>query len=139
MAEWQAIGRPALRTAEAIRPSCHRNIILQLRRAVAQPRDAEAHPPGENVSDGNGAFHEPVCRRFDADAYVESGLDFMVLSIDGATPSVESVQKKTYPYARPTFFYTNGEPAGLVKAFVDFTLSSAGQKIVGDVGFVPIK
>src|SRR4051794_9994612 len=38
-----------------------------------------------------------------------------VVSIDGALPSVESVQKKTYPYARPTFFYTNGEPAGLVK------------------------
>ena len=62
-----------------------------------------------------------------------------VVSIDGAMPSVESVQKKSYPYARPTFYYTNGEPAGLVKAFVDFTLSSTGQKIVGDVGFVPIK
>jgi phosphate transport system substrate-binding protein len=62
-----------------------------------------------------------------------------VVSIDGAMPSVESVQKKSYPYARPTFYYTNGEPAGLVKAFVDFTLSAAGQKIVGDVGFVPIK
>src|SRR5205814_1867353 len=62
-----------------------------------------------------------------------------VVSIDGALPSVESVQKKSYPYARPTFYYTNGEPTGLAKAFVDFTLSSAGQKIVGDVGFVPIK
>lgn len=62
-----------------------------------------------------------------------------VVSIDGTMPSVESVQKKNYPYARPTFFYTNGEPAGLVKAFIDFTLGPAGQKIVGDVGFVPIK
>jgi len=62
-----------------------------------------------------------------------------VLTIDGAAPSVESVQKKNYSYARPTFYYTNGEPAGLVKAFVDFTLSAAGQKIVGNVGFVPIK
>src|SRR5437588_4160100 len=62
-----------------------------------------------------------------------------VVSIDGALPSVESVQKKSYPYARPTFYYTNGEPTGLAKAFVDFTLSSAGQKIVVDVGFVPIK
>jgi phosphate transport system substrate-binding protein len=62
-----------------------------------------------------------------------------VLPIDGAMPSVESVQKKIYPYARPTFFYTNGEPTGLAKAFVDFTLSAAGQKIVADVGFVPIR
>ena len=61
-----------------------------------------------------------------------------VVPIDGERPSVESVQKKTYPYARPTFFYTNGEPAGLAKAFVEFTLSAAGQKIVAGAGFVPI-
>jgi phosphate transport system substrate-binding protein len=61
-----------------------------------------------------------------------------VVSIDGAMPSVEGVQEKSYPYARPTFFYTNGGPAGLVKAFIDFTLSPAGQKIVESVGFVPI-
>ena len=62
-----------------------------------------------------------------------------VVAIDGATPSKESVLGKAYPYARPTFYYTNGEPAGLAKEFVDFTLSDAGQKIVEQVGFVPIK
>jgi phosphate transport system substrate-binding protein len=62
-----------------------------------------------------------------------------VVSIDGALPSVESVQQKSYPYARPTFFYTNGEPAGLVKQFVDFTLGADGQKIVSSAGFVPIR
>ncbi len=62
-----------------------------------------------------------------------------VLSIDGALPSVETVQGKTYPYSRPTFFYTNGEPTGLVKTFIDFTLGAAGQKIVTEVGFVPVK
>ena len=62
-----------------------------------------------------------------------------VVPIDGATPSKESVLGKSYPYARPTFYYTNGEPSGLAKEFVDFTLSDAGQKIVAQVGFVPIK
>ena len=62
-----------------------------------------------------------------------------VMPIDGAMPSKESVLGKSYPYARPTFYYTNGEPSGLVKEFVDFTLSDAGQKIVAQVGFVPIK
>jgi phosphate transport system substrate-binding protein len=62
-----------------------------------------------------------------------------VVSIDGATPSVKSVQDHSYPYWRPTFYYTNGEPGGLAKQFVDFTLSSGGQKIVAQVGFVPIK
>jgi phosphate transport system substrate-binding protein len=62
-----------------------------------------------------------------------------VVSIDGAIPSKESVLGKAYPYARPTFYYTNGEPTGLAKEFVDFTISDAGQKIVAQVGFVPIK
>jgi phosphate transport system substrate-binding protein len=62
-----------------------------------------------------------------------------VVPIDGATPSKESVLGKKYPYARPTFYYTNGEPSGAAKQFVDFTVSDAGQKIVEQVGFVPIK
>src|SRR5438034_4091227 len=62
-----------------------------------------------------------------------------VVGIDGAMPSKESVLGKAYPYARPTFYYTNGEPSGLAKQFVDFTISDAGQKIVEQVGFVPIK
>jgi phosphate transport system substrate-binding protein len=62
-----------------------------------------------------------------------------VVAIEGMLPTVESVQNKTYPYSRATFYYTNGEPVGLTKDFVDFTLSDAGQKIVAGVGFVPVK
>ena len=61
-----------------------------------------------------------------------------VVPIDGVLPSVQSVHAKTYPYARPTFYYTNGEPGGLAKEFVSFTLGSTGQKIVQQVGFVPV-
>lgn len=62
-----------------------------------------------------------------------------VVPIDGGTPSKESVLANKYPYARPTFFYTDGDPTGGAKDFVDFTVSEAGQKIVEQVGFVPIK
>lgn len=62
-----------------------------------------------------------------------------VVPIDGASPSKESVLGKTYPYARPTFFYTDGSPSGIVKEFVEFTLGDTGQKIVEQVGFIPIK
>ena len=71
-------------------------------------------------------------------AYTKAG-GVKVVSIDGATPSIQSVQNHSYPYWRPTFYYTNGEPGGIAKTFVDFTLSSVGQKIVNQVGFVPIK
>ena len=71
-------------------------------------------------------------------AYTKAG-GVKVVSIDGATPSIQSVQNHSYPYWRPTFYYTNGEPSGIAKTFLDFTLSAAGQKIVNQVGFVPIK
>ena len=62
-----------------------------------------------------------------------------IVPIDGASPSKESVLAKSYPYARPIFFYTNGDPTGVVKEFFDFTVGPEGQKIVEQVGFVPIK
>jgi len=54
-------------------------------------------------------------------------------------PSVESVNNGKYPIARPLFMYTNGEPAGDVKTYLDWILGPDGQKIVGDLGFVPLQ
>ena len=62
-----------------------------------------------------------------------------IVPIEGQMPSQQSVIAKTWPYARPTFYYTNGEPSGLAKQFVDFTTGPEGQKIVNRVGFVPIR
>ena len=62
-----------------------------------------------------------------------------VLSIDGVEVSDETVRNGKYPYSRETYFYTNGEPTGEVKAFIDFTVSEEGQKIARQVGFVPLK
>jgi len=62
-----------------------------------------------------------------------------VVSVDGATPSAEAVRGQKWPYARPTFYYTNGEAQGAAKQFIDFTLSEGGQKIAERVGFVGVK
>jgi phosphate transport system substrate-binding protein len=57
-------------------------------------------------------------------------------AVDGALPTKDSVLKHQYPLARPTFYYTNGEPTGEAAKFVEFTLSAEGRKIVEQVGFV---
>jgi phosphate transport system substrate-binding protein len=54
-------------------------------------------------------------------------------------PSAETVHEKSYPYARPNFFYTNGEPTGLAADFIAYLLSEEGQAIVAKSGFVPVK
>jgi phosphate transport system substrate-binding protein len=55
------------------------------------------------------------------------------------TPTVNNVVSGKYPVSRPLFLYTNGQPQGLVKKFVDFCLSKEGQEIVLKTDFVPVK
>jgi phosphate transport system substrate-binding protein len=62
-------------------------------------------------------------------------------SEDGAPayePSVENTNNHTYPLARPLHIYTLGEPEGALKAYVEWILSPAGQKVVEDSGYVPL-
>jgi phosphate transport system substrate-binding protein len=61
-----------------------------------------------------------------------------VVAIDGLLPTKADIVSGKYPYSRPTFYYTNGEPTGEAAKFIAFTLSAEGQKIVEKVGFVPV-
>jgi phosphate transport system substrate-binding protein len=52
--------------------------------------------------------------------------------------SIATTHDKTYPIARPMYFYTAGEPAPHVKQYIDWVMSDAGQKIVETTGYVPL-
>jgi phosphate transport system substrate-binding protein len=53
-------------------------------------------------------------------------------------PTADSAISGAYPLARPLYLYTREAPQGAVKEFLDWVLSGAGQKIVRDVGYVPV-
>jgi phosphate transport system substrate-binding protein len=53
-------------------------------------------------------------------------------------PSVETAQNKSYPIARPLYFYTAGEPESAAKGFIAWVLADEGQKIVEQSGYVPV-
>jgi len=53
-------------------------------------------------------------------------------------PLVETVNDGTYPVSRPLFMYTAGEPTGQIKDYISWLISD-GQKIVRDLGFVPLQ
>lgn len=53
-------------------------------------------------------------------------------------PSLETTLNGTYPIARPLYMYTSGEPAGEVKNYLKWIYSDMGQKIVEDIGYVPL-
>lgn len=54
-------------------------------------------------------------------------------------PSEQAVRDGAYPISRPLFLYSRSRPQGLVKAFLDFTLSPEGQAIVRQADFVPLQ
>jgi phosphate transport system substrate-binding protein len=52
-------------------------------------------------------------------------------------PSIATVNDKSYPIARDLYMYTDGEPAGIVRDYLDWILSPEAQEIVVELGFVP--
>ncbi len=55
------------------------------------------------------------------------------------SPSVETASDRSYPVARPLFMYTNGEPKGAIKEYMDWLQSDTGQCIILEKGYAPIR
>jgi phosphate transport system substrate-binding protein len=70
-------------------------------------------------------------------SYVMKG-DTKVVSLDGIQPTIENIKNGTYALARKLYLITLGEPKPGAKAFIDYILSSDGQKIATENGFIPI-
>ena len=62
------------------------------------------------------------------------------LSIDGVSPSEETVKDGTFPIQRPFIcVYKEGNENELIKAYLEFALSEEGQTQVANAGAVPVK
>jgi phosphate transport system substrate-binding protein len=70
-------------------------------------------------------------------SYVMKG-DTKVVSLDGIQPTIENIKNGTYALARKLYLIKLGEPKPGAKAFIDYILSSDGQKIATENGFIPI-
>ena len=55
------------------------------------------------------------------------------------SPSVATASDRSYPVARPLFMYTNGEPQGAIKEYMDWIKSDTGQCILLKKGYAPIR
>ena len=55
------------------------------------------------------------------------------------SPSVETASDRSYPIARPLFMYTNGEPTGAIKDYLDWIKSDVGQCILLKKGYAPAR
>lgn len=76
-------------------------------------------------------------------AYVGKEIKTIEMSYDkGKTyvaPSMATAKNKTYPVVRPLFYFYPTSKEKIVKPFIDYVLSAAGQQVVEEVGYVPLK
>jgi phosphate transport system substrate-binding protein len=54
-------------------------------------------------------------------------------------PTIDAALDGTYPIARELFMYTRSAPQGAVKGYLDWILSDAGQCILLDKGYAPVR
>lgn len=76
-------------------------------------------------------------------AYVNKEVKDIAVSYDkGKTfviASLENAKNKTYPIVRPLYYYYPTSKEANVKPFINFILTATGQKIVEQVGYIPLK
>lgn len=79
---------------------------------------------------------------YDGLGYVPKDLKMIAIAEEegGAyvLPSIPTVNDKSYAIARDLYMYTDGEPSGIVKEYLDWIISSEAQEIVAELGFVPV-
>ncbi len=80
---------------------------------------------------------------YDGLGYVPDDLKMIAIAKEAGAPyvlpSIETVNDKSYAIARDLYMYTNGEPSGAIKEYLEWILSAEAQQIVADLGFVPVK
>ncbi|MCL6478358.1 MAG: phosphate ABC transporter substrate-binding protein [Peptococcaceae bacterium] len=89
----------------------------------------------------NGAVRTTVAGDQNAIGYLSLGYlstEVKGIKVDNVDPTVENIKNGTYKVKRPFLYLTSGEPAGEVKAYIDFVLSPEGQQIVSK-HYIPVK
>ena len=57
----------------------------------------------------------------------------------GIAPTVANARNGSYPITRPLLMYAVGTPEGAIKDYIDWILSPDGQKVIEEIGYVPVK
>lgn len=88
----------------------------------------------------NGAMRTAIAGEPNAIGFISFGyLDKTIkaVKVEGIEATVDNIKAGSYKLARPFLYLTQGEPSGVVKAFIDFVLSQEGQMIVAE-NYIPV-
>ena len=98
--------------------------------------------PGALLQASNGAVAQAVAKNKNAIGYIGLGYvndSVKALSSNGIKGSSETTLNGTYPISRPLYMFTNEWPKGDIAKFINYvTHPDKGQKMVSEIGFVPL-
>ncbi|MBN1661081.1 MAG: phosphate ABC transporter substrate-binding protein [Anaerolineae bacterium] len=130
--DWAAVGgsgtqgavHPVVREEGAGARAAFDNLVMEGTRVT--PRALVAPSPHAALA--------AVAADVRAIGYVSHALvtdDVKVLEIEGLLPLPATITTGSYPLACEFWLVTEGEPSGMVRRFIDWILSPAGQEMVG--------
>ncbi len=67
-----------------------------------------------------------------------SGGNMAPIKLDGVMPTIQSIKDGSYKLHRHLYLYTFGDPKPCAQKFIDFIISTEGQKIAEENGFIPL-
>ncbi len=148
--DWGALGAPGLGRIQVISRDSASGTYEVFKEAVVQLGETDKtrdYTPAALKQASNAAILALVSRTRTAVGYV--GLGYVdqrvkVLRVipmkqrRAVMPTPQTVRNGTYPIARSLHLYTDSEPTGTVKAFLEWVKGPQGQAIVREVGFVPV-
>jgi phosphate transport system substrate-binding protein len=146
---WQAVGGEDRPIVLASRESNSGTYIYFLENVVRRGEsdntdlfspEALLLPSSEVI--GLEVAQNPKAIGYDGLGYVTPQQKTVRVAVDQAgpfvPPTIDTVNDGTYPIARPLYMYTSGEPTGAMKEYLDWIVSDEGQRIVAELGFVPL-
>lgn len=145
---WKEVGgenRPIVRLSRETNSGTHVYFLEEVVR-LGNPDDTSIFSPTTLLlPSSEGIIAEvsenPNAIGYDGLGYVTDAVQVIAVArapgAEYVLPSVETVNSGAYPIARDLYMYTNGQPQGAVKAYIDWIHSPAAQQIVGQLGFVP--
>ena len=95
-----------------------------------------------SISNSTSVVMTSVAKNSSAIGYISLGsLNSTVkaLSIDGAEPTVANIKSGAYKIARPFNIATKGQVSEVAQDFIDYILSSEGQKVVESKGYIAVE
>lgn len=150
LVNWKEVGgedRPIVRLSRETNSGTHvyfLEIVLRLGNSDDKTlfsMDTLLLPSSEGIV--SEVRQNPNAIGYDGLGYVPDDLKMIAIAeVDGGAyvlPSIPTVNDKSYPIARDLYMYTNGQPQGLLKEYLDWILSPEAQEIVAELGFVPVK